>query len=134
MEMNYPERHHELQTLLCKMQRDISGPVAAFEKLHKDTIAVGALSIKHKELMALAIAIAMRCDDRIAYHVHDALRAGASRQEILETASVAIMMGGSPAMMYACRTYDSIEQFEGRVGTLPLTTTFPSTGVNRDSV
>jgi 4-carboxymuconolactone decarboxylase len=106
MEANYPERHHELQSQLGKMRREISGAMSGFERLHKEAIAGGALSAKHKELVALAIAIALRCDDCIAYHVHDALHAGASRQEILETVSVAVMMGGGPAMMYACHVYD----------------------------
>jgi len=44
--------------------------------------------------------MAERTDGCIAYHVHDALKAGASRPDILETIGVAIMMGGGPALMY----------------------------------
>jgi 4-carboxymuconolactone decarboxylase len=134
MEANYPERHHELQILLGKMRQEISGPMSGFEHLHKEAIAGGALSAKHKDLTALAIAIALRCDDCIAYHVHDALHAGASRQEILETVSVAIMMGGGPAMMYACHVYDAIEQFEGRAGGLPSTSGFLGAGVEHGAI
>lgn len=134
MEANYPERYHELQTLLGKMRREIRGPMAGFEHIHKETIASGALSTKHKELMALGIAIALRCDDCIAYQVHDALHAGAARQEILETLSVALMMGGGPAMMYACHVYDAIEQFEGRAGGLPATSGLLGAGVDHCAI
>jgi AhpD family alkylhydroperoxidase len=134
MEANYPERYHELQTSLGKMWHEISGPMSAFEHLHKEATADGALSVKHKELMALAIAIALRCDNCIAYHVHDALHAGASRQEILETAGVAVMMGGGGAMVYACHVYDAIEQFEGRTGGLPATSGFLGAGVEHRAI
>ena len=65
-----------------------------------------------KELIALAISIAIRCEDCIAYHVHDALHAGATHQEVLETIGVAVMMGGGPASMYGCRAYEALQQFE----------------------
>ncbi len=48
----------------------------------------------------------------IAYHVHDALRAGATRQEIVETIGVAMMMGGGPATMYGCHAFEALDQFE----------------------
>ena len=48
----------------------------------------------------------------IAFHVHDALAAGATRAEILETLGVAVMMGGGPAAMYACDAFAALEQFE----------------------
>jgi AhpD family alkylhydroperoxidase len=69
------------------------------------------LNTKTKELMALAVSVAMRCEGCIAYHVHDVVKAGARRQELLETVRVAIMMGGGPAMMCAAYVLDAIEQF-----------------------
>ena len=48
----------------------------------------------------------------IAFHVHDALAAGASRAEVLDTLGVAVMMGGGPAAMYACDALTALEQFE----------------------
>jgi AhpD family alkylhydroperoxidase len=62
--------------------------------------------------MALGIAVAIRCDNCIAYHVHDALKVGATRAEIVETLGVAMMMGGGPATMYACEAFEALEQFE----------------------
>lgn len=64
-----------------------------------------------KELIALAISIAVHCDGCIAYHVHDALAAGASRQEVAETIGVAVMMGGGPAVIYGAQALEAVGQF-----------------------
>ena len=112
MDMTYPQRHAELQALLGKLAKELPGPMSGFARLHRDAIAPGTISGKMKELIALAIAIAIQCDDCIAYHVHDAVHAGATHQEVLETIAVAVMMGGGPASMYGCRAYEALQQFE----------------------
>jgi AhpD family alkylhydroperoxidase len=71
-----------------------------------------ALSKKVKGLMALGIGIAARCGSCIAYHTHDALKAGATRQQILETIGVAIFMGGGPAMVYGCEALAALDEAE----------------------
>ena len=45
-------------------------------------------------------------------NVHDALEAGASREEILETIGVAIVMGGGPSLMYGAEAYEALDQFQ----------------------
>ena len=68
--------------------------------------AFGGLS---RELIALAIGVATRCDGCIAYHARNSVRAGATRQEVAETLAVAVQMGGGPSMVYsadALRAYD----------------------------
>lgn len=86
--------------------------MSGFSQLHKGAAADGTLSSKTKELIALGIAIAVRCDGCIAYHVHDALEAGASRDEVVGAIGVAILMGGGPALMYAAEAYEALQQFE----------------------
>ena len=66
-------------------------------------------------LIALGIAIAVRCDGCIAFHVHDAIRAGASNEEMAETIGVAILMGGGPAVMYGCDALEAMKQFNAGV-------------------
>jgi AhpD family alkylhydroperoxidase len=119
MEMRYPQRHAELQSLLGKLGKELPGPVSDFARLHRNAIAQGAIASKMKELIALGIAIAIRCEDCIAYHVHDALHAGATHQEVLETIGVAVMMGGGPASMYGSRAYEALQQFEAAGGNSP---------------
>lgn len=112
MTTNFPERRRDLQGLMLKLGREIPGTMGGFASLHKAATAKGALDAKTKELIALGIAVAVRCDSCIAFHVRDALTAGASRPEVLETLGVAVMMGGGPAAMYACDALTALDQFE----------------------
>jgi AhpD family alkylhydroperoxidase len=112
MEKEYPQYYNHLKTLMGKLGKEIPNPMSGFVQLHKYAVAEGALNTKIKELIALGIGIAVRCDGCIAYHIHDALRAGATRQEILETIGVAILMGGGPATIYGCQALEALEQFE----------------------
>ncbi len=112
MSTNFPARRSEVQGLLVRLGREIPGPISCFGSLHKAAVAKGALDAKTKELIALGIAVAARCKSCIAFHVHDALAAGATRAEVLETLGVAVMMGGGPAAMYACDAFAALEQFE----------------------
>ncbi len=111
-EQNFPKYRQRLNLLMKKMSKELAGPATGFAQLRRESLVDGALSRKHKELIALGVAIAARCDACIAYHVHDALRAGAMRQEIFETIGVAMMMGGGPATMYGCHAFEALEQFE----------------------
>jgi len=112
MSVNFPERRNELQGLTLRLGREIPGPMGGFANLHKAATTSGALDGKIKELIALGIAVAQRCESCIAYHVHDALKAGANRAEVLDALGVAVMMGGGPATMYACDALTALEQFE----------------------
>ena len=112
METNYPEYRRHLNGLIRDLRGDIPATLAGFNEMHKGALAEGALTTRTKELIALGIAIAVRCDGCIAYHVHDALAAGASQQEITESIGVAIMMGGGPALMYGAEALDALRQFQ----------------------
>jgi len=69
------------------------------------------LDTKTKELIALGTAITARCIYCIGIHVKGALAAGATKGEILETASVAILMGGGPALTYITEVRKALEEF-----------------------
>jgi AhpD family alkylhydroperoxidase len=117
MKTDYPEYMAELQKLAGKLGKELPGPLSGFAALHKGALADGALSKKFKEMIALGIGIAARCGGCIAYHTHGALKAGASRQEILEAIGVAILMGGGPAMIYVCEALAALDQFEEKKAT-----------------
>src|SRR5688500_8267875 len=99
MDMNYPEYRMELKELMGRLRQQIPGALAKFGQLHGETMKAGALNIKEKELIALGIAIAVRCDGCIAFHVREALAAGATKEEIAECIGVTILMGGGPSTM-----------------------------------
>lgn len=112
MVTNYPDCYKHVGELLRAYGASSNGVMEGFGKLHSAAVSDGVLSGKFKELIALAIAINVRCDGCIAYHVHDALRAGATRQEIAETVGVSIMMGGGPSVVYGYQALEALEQFE----------------------
>jgi AhpD family alkylhydroperoxidase len=109
---NFVARHAELQQGFRDLYRVLPGPMAGFSTLHKSSLADGALPAATKELIALAIGISSHCDGCIAFHIHDALKAGAKRAEIEETIGVAVMMGGGPAAVYAADALVALDQFE----------------------
>lgn len=83
----------------------LKGFGALFGAVMKD----GALSLKHKELIALALGVAFRCEPCINLHVKKCLDAGATREEIMDAASVAVVMQGGPAYTYLPAVVDAIE-------------------------
>jgi len=111
MKHDYPAHHRRLQQMTARLARDLRGPMSAFAQLNGAATAPGALDAKTKQLIALGIGISTHCEGCIAYHLRDAMRAGATREEILETLGVAIMMGGGPAVVYACEALEAMEQF-----------------------
>jgi AhpD family alkylhydroperoxidase len=111
MTTNYIQEHQHLEELLIQLGHELPGPMTGFSRLHKKAVEEGALSARVKEMMALAISIVIGCDGCIAYHVHDALQAGATRQELLETIGVGLLMGGGPGSIYATHALEAIEQF-----------------------
>jgi len=114
MQKNFPEYKNYLTDLMRKFGAAQPSVMGSFGSLHKAALSAGegaALPAKIKELMALAISISGRCEGCIAFHTADALRAGATKAEILETISVAIMMGGGPAMIYGCEALAALDQF-----------------------
>ncbi len=74
----------------------------------------GALDSKQKELIAIACSVTAHCDWCIAFHVNGALKAGATRQEILESAWVGVLMGGGPALMYAQGVLKALDDFKAK--------------------
>lgn len=108
---NYPELRADILKHMSKLSSAAPDTMKAFSSLHASATAAGALDAKTKELIALSIAVAAKCDGCVAFHTHDALRAGASPEEIIETLGVAVLMGGGPAMVYATHAIDALEQF-----------------------
>lgn len=112
MAPNHPEQMKELYATMGELGKEIPQTMAAFSKLHHAACAEGALDAKTKELIALGIAIAIRCAGCITCHVSDALSAGATEEEISETIGVAILMGGGPSVVYGCEAFEAVKQFK----------------------
>lgn len=74
--------------------------------------ATDVLDNKTKELISLAIGVAVRCEHCILWHTDAALDAGATHEEIVDALKIAVVMGGGPAMTYAVEAYRTLEALE----------------------
>lgn len=108
---DYSKKYNDLTQSMSELGLKIPETMSSFSALHHASLKDGSLSSKTKELIALGIAITVRCDGCIAFHVHDALSSGATTQEIVETIGVAILMGGGPSVVYGSEAMDALEQF-----------------------
>ncbi|MEP7098576.1 MAG: carboxymuconolactone decarboxylase family protein [Dokdonella sp.] len=87
------------------------GTLEGFSAMSQAAMAPGVLSAIDKELMALSIGVATRCDGCIGFHVKALLRMGASYEQLTETLAVAVYMGGGPSLMYAADAVRAWEEF-----------------------
>ena len=82
-----------------------------FGAMANAALKAGVLDAKTKELIALAVGVAERCDPCIGFHTRSLVKLGATRTEIEEMLSVVVYMGGGPSLMYAARALAAFEEF-----------------------
>lgn len=113
--------YHDWQNLTATLTgaiRELRGGtpevMKSFSGMARAALDTGALDTKTKELIALAIAVATRCDGCVGFHAEAAQRQGASRAEVAETMGMAIYMGAGPSVMYAAQALEAYDQFAAR--------------------
>ena len=111
MAKDYKEIAADLISSMGRLQKGIPDTMKGFAVMGAAAKASGALDAKTKELIAIAIAVAVRCDGCIAAHTKAAEKYGVDREEILETLSMAVYMGGGPSVVYASQALDSFDAF-----------------------
>ncbi|HLO75518.1 MAG TPA: carboxymuconolactone decarboxylase family protein [Magnetospirillum sp.] len=110
MSHDWPALAKELSGMLGQLRGGIPDVMKGFSALAKSAGAPGALDAKTKELVAMGIAIAARCDGCIAFHSKTALELGTTREELMEVAGMAVYMGGGPSLMYAALALQAYDQ------------------------
>lgn len=105
------EHHTEAMRPLRESMPDL---LKGFGGLHQAAMKAGALDVREKELIALGIGVAVCCENCIYSHVRSAVKAGATREQVLETAGVAVMMAGGPAYTYLPRVHEALEALAAR--------------------
>lgn len=91
-----------------------------FFRLDAQTYEPGALSAKTKELLGLVASAVLRCDDCIAYHIDQCIKAGVSDEELWEALDVALIVGGSIVIPHLRRGVEFLDLARKHAG--------PSTG------
>ncbi|MEI7606875.1 MAG: carboxymuconolactone decarboxylase family protein [Rhodospirillaceae bacterium] len=113
MHKNWAEIAKELSGLMGEARKSAPEPWAGFSGLAKAATAPGALDTKTKELIALALGIAARCDGCLAFHAKAVQSLGGSRAEVLDVISMAVYMGGGPSAIYGAQALEAYDQFAG---------------------
>jgi AhpD family alkylhydroperoxidase len=94
--------------------------VRRFFALDTQTYQAGALDVKTKELLGLVASMVLRCDDCISYHVAQCREVGATRDELFETFSVGLVVGGSIVIPHLRRAVDFLDRLENGDGAAPV--------------
>lgn len=96
---------------MAVLRKDIAETMKGFSAMAQGALAAGAIGALEKELIALGIAVAARCDGCIGFHVKALVKLGVSREQVMETLGVAVYMGGGPSLMYAAEAVHAYEEF-----------------------
>ena len=94
---------------IADIQKELPDLAKSFGAFFLQVMKDGALSMKQKELIALGIAVAVRCESCIIIHVEKCVAAGCTKEEILEAASVAVMMQGGPSYTHLPIVLDALK-------------------------
>ena len=108
---NYKQLTQTISAHLAPLHKSQPGVMKGFSDMGKAAMAAGALDAKTKELIALAVGVAARCDGCIGFHVKALVRLGATPEEFREMLGVAVYMGGGPSLMYAANAMAAYEEF-----------------------
>ena len=101
-------------------RKQVVSGVSSLSKLSPDTVKGYAnlsnagktthqLDPKVRELIAIAVAISLRCDGCIAVHIDAARKLGATKEEIAEALGVAISVNAGAALVYSTRAMDAFD-------------------------
>lgn len=114
MYKDWPNIATEMSNLVRQLRGGIPDTMKAFSAMAQAATQTKALDTKTKELVALGIAVAVRCDPCITFHVETARKHGATRDEIMETVGMAIYMGAGPSVMYAAQALEAYDQYAAK--------------------
>ena len=101
---------------LASLRNSTPDVMDSFGELGRAATANGVLDRKTKELIALALSVATRCDPCIGFHMQTLVKLGVTRQEVDEALGVATYMGGGPSLMYHANAISAFEEFNRPTG------------------
>ena len=109
--MSYTELTQEISANIKSMREQSPDLIKSFNALSQAAMKDGILDAKTKELIALAIGVANRCDGCIGFHVKALVRLGATREELNEVLNMCVYLGGGPSLMYAANVLAAFDEF-----------------------
>jgi len=107
MMLNWDEYLQELMTEIGEIGRTSPEIVRGYRTLSDAGAKTNKLDAKTRELIALAVAVSLRCDGCITTHTTAAIKNGATKEEIVEALGVAISVNAGAALVYSSRVLDA---------------------------
>jgi AhpD family alkylhydroperoxidase len=107
----YRDLTRGVSSQLARLRTDLPDVMKGFGELAKAATRDGALDKKTKELIALALGVAARCDACIGFHVQALVALGTSQAELEEALAMAVYMGGGPSLMYSANALSAFGEF-----------------------
>ncbi len=98
---------------MSELRRQVPDEMESFSGFMGTVLRPGKLDLKTKELIALGMGLTARCTYCIGIHTEKALNAGATPEELWEVATVAVLMGGGPALTYVAELQKALDEFAG---------------------
>ena len=114
----YPTLISGVSGNLARLRADSPDVPRAFGALGQAAMKDGALDRKTKELIAMALSVAARCDPCLGFHAQACAKLGVTRAEFEDMLGVCVYMGGGPALMYAAHALQAYEEFGGEKATV----------------
>lgn len=82
--------------------------MSAFWTYNEAALAEGAIPKRYKELMAIAVALTTQCSYCIELHRQEALKAGASQQELMETVLLTAALRAGAAITHGTHLFAGV--------------------------
>ena len=110
---NYKKLIASVSANTAKLRKGIPDVMQGFNAMAGAAGKDGVLDAKTKELIAMALSVAARCDPCVGYHAKALVKLGATRAELDEMLGMCVYMGGGPSLMYAAAAIAAYEEFGG---------------------
>ena len=107
--LNWNDYRNQILARVGEIGKLSPDTVKGYAALSSAGAKTGQLDAKTRELIALAVAITLRCDGCIAVHSAAATKLGASKEEIAEALGVGISVNAGAALVYSTRTLDAFD-------------------------
>jgi len=95
-----------------KILADNNKVIKRIFNLDTNAFQEGALDVKTKELLGLVASAVLRCDDCVKYHLESSYKVGLSKEEVVETLSIATLIGGTIVIPHLRRAYEYWDALE----------------------
>ncbi|ALI56916.1 carboxymuconolactone decarboxylase family protein [Celeribacter marinus] len=108
--MSWAEKNESMRDALRSLNKANRNIPKGFGAMSQAAMEGDLLDGKTKEMVALSIAIGVRCEPCVGFHVEALAKQGASREELAEMLAMCVQMGGGPVLMYAAKALEAWDE------------------------